>query len=53
MVTFILTEVEGGTRLRLIHSGFVLPANEVAFKNMGEGWKKVVPNIGAVAGDTD
>lgn len=53
VVTFILTEVEGGTRLRLIHSGFVLPVNEVAFKNMGEGWKRVVPNIGAVAGEAD
>ena len=28
-----------------------LPRNETAFRNMGEGWKKVVPNIGAIAGE--
>jgi uncharacterized protein YndB with AHSA1/START domain len=51
VVTFILSRVENGTRLRLVHSGFVLPTNELAFKNMGEGWKKVVPSIGAIAGE--
>ncbi|MBY3262672.1 SRPBCC domain-containing protein [Rhizobium laguerreae] len=49
VVTFILSKVENGTRLRLIHSGFVLPKNETAFEKMGEGWKKVVKNIGAIA----
>ena len=53
VVTFILSKVENGTRLRLVHSGFVLPVNEVAFKGMGDGWKKVVPNIGAIAGGKD
>ncbi len=51
VVTFILSRVENGTRLRLVHSGFVLPKNEMAFRNMGEGWKKVVPSIGAIAGE--
>jgi uncharacterized protein YndB with AHSA1/START domain len=51
VVTFILSRVENGTRLRLVHSGFVLPTNEMAFKNMGEGWKKVVPSIGVIAGE--
>src|ERR1700684_3538614 len=50
VVTFILSKVENGTRLRLVHSGFVLPTNELAFKNMGEGWKRVAPSIGAMAG---
>ncbi|TAV14869.1 SRPBCC family protein [Rhizobium ruizarguesonis] len=53
VVTFILSEVEAGTRLRLIHSGFVLPRNETAFQKMGEGWKKVVKNIGAIVDETD
>jgi uncharacterized protein YndB with AHSA1/START domain len=53
VVTFILSKVEGGTRLRLVHSGFALPRNDSAFKSMGEGWKKVVPNIGAIAGGND
>jgi uncharacterized protein YndB with AHSA1/START domain len=53
VVTFTLSRVANGTRLRLVHSGFVLPRNETAFKNMGDGWKKVVPTIGAIAGEQD
>ena len=52
VVTFILSKAENGTRLRLVHSGFA-PKNETAFKNMSEGWKKVVPNIGAIADGKD
>lgn len=51
VVTFTLTPTESGTRLRLVHSGFVLPRNETALTNMGAGWKKVVPRIGAIAGE--
>jgi uncharacterized protein YndB with AHSA1/START domain len=51
VVTFILSRVENGTRLRLVHSGFVLPRNDGAFKKMGEGWKMCVPTIGAIAGE--
>ncbi len=50
IVTWILSKAEGGTRLRLVHSGFVLPENDTAFRNMGEGWKKVLRNIGDTAG---
>lgn len=53
VVTWTLSRVDNGTRLRLVHSGFVLPRNELAFKNMGEGWKKVVPSIGAIAAEQD
>ena len=53
VVTWALSSVENGTRVRLVHSGFVLPRNELAFKNMGDGWKKVVPTIGAIAGEQD
>jgi uncharacterized protein YndB with AHSA1/START domain len=53
VVTWILSRVENGTRLRLIHSGFVRPKNDTAFKNMSEGWKKVVKNIGAVVDEQD
>ena len=53
VVTFILSKVETGTRLRLVHSGFVLPKNDTAFKIMSEGWKKVLQNIGAIAGGKD
>jgi uncharacterized protein YndB with AHSA1/START domain len=51
VVTFILLKVEGGTRLRLVHSGFVLPKNHMAFQNMSEGWKKVVRNLDAIAAE--
>jgi uncharacterized protein YndB with AHSA1/START domain len=51
VVTFTLSKAENGTRLRLVHSGFVLPQNEIAFTNMGGGWKKVVRRIGALAGE--
>jgi len=53
VVTFILSKVENGTRLRLVHSGFVLPKNDTAFKSMSEGWKKVVQNIGAIVDGKD
>ncbi len=50
VVTFALTRVAGGTRLRLVHAGFVTPRNETALRNMGAGWPKVIATIGAVAG---
>jgi uncharacterized protein YndB with AHSA1/START domain len=53
VVTWILSKVENGTRLRLVHSGFVTPKNDTAFKNMSEGWKKVVQSIGVIAGGDD
>jgi uncharacterized protein YndB with AHSA1/START domain len=48
VVTFTLSRTADGTRLRLVHSGFVPQKNDTAFKNMSEGWKKVVRNLGAV-----
>jgi uncharacterized protein YndB with AHSA1/START domain len=51
VVTFILSAAENGARLRLVHSGFVLPKNESAFKNMSEGWTKVVQTIEAIAAE--
>jgi len=51
IVTFTLAKVAEGTRVRLVHSGFVLPRNETAFENMSQGWKKVVGNLDAVAAE--
>lgn len=48
VVTWSLSEAVGGTRVRLVHSGFVTPKNDTAFANMSEGWKKVVPSLGPV-----
>jgi uncharacterized protein YndB with AHSA1/START domain len=53
VVTWVLVKAENGTRVRLIHSGFVTPKNDTAFKNMGEGWRKIVPKLGALAGGQD
>ena len=51
VVRWTLSKVGNGTRLRLVHSGFVLPKNETAFTSMSDGWKKVVGKIGAIAGE--
>lgn len=53
VVTWLLSRVENGTRLRLIHSGFVLPKNDSAFQTMSAGWKKVLHGIGAVVDGQD
>lgn len=50
VVTFTLEKADGGTRVRLVHSGFVLPKNETAFVGMSDGWRKVVPRLGEIAG---
>jgi uncharacterized protein YndB with AHSA1/START domain len=53
VVDLTLTRAAGGTRIRLVHSGFVLPRNETAFTNMSNGWKTVVKRIDAIAGEQD
>jgi uncharacterized protein YndB with AHSA1/START domain len=52
IVTWTLSRVENGTRLRLVHSGFVLPRNHTAFEGMSEGWKTVVKTIDALSDET-
>lgn len=51
VVTWTLTPVEAGTRLRLVHAGFVSPANDTAYKNMSGGWGKVIKNLITVTGE--
>jgi uncharacterized protein YndB with AHSA1/START domain len=53
LVTFALSKAENGTRLRLVHSGFVTPKNDSAFKSMSAGWTKVVASIGSIADEQD
>ncbi len=48
IVTWTLTPVDGGTRVQLVHAGFVLPRNQSAYTVMGEGWKKVIHNLDAM-----
>jgi uncharacterized protein YndB with AHSA1/START domain len=49
VVTFTLSATEAGTRVRLVHSGFVLPRNETAFTSMSGGWKGVLERIDALS----
>ncbi|HEY4065635.1 MAG TPA: SRPBCC domain-containing protein [Burkholderiaceae bacterium] len=51
VVTWTLTRVERGTRLRLVHSGFVTPKNDSAFYSMSAGWTKVIQSVGNIAGE--
>lgn len=53
VVTWTLSRVEGGTCLRLVHSGFVTPKNDSAFNAMSAGWTKVVQTIDTIAGEQD
>jgi uncharacterized protein YndB with AHSA1/START domain len=53
VVTFSLSKVENGTRLRLVHSGFVVPKNESAFRTMSDGWKVCVQRLSNIADEQD
>jgi hypothetical protein len=39
--------------VHLAHSGFVLPKNDTAYRNMGEGWKKVVRNLDDIVAEQE
>jgi uncharacterized protein YndB with AHSA1/START domain len=51
VVTFTLSKTGTGTRLRLVHSGFVLPKNDTAYRNRSEGWGKVVKKLDTVVAE--
>jgi uncharacterized protein YndB with AHSA1/START domain len=53
VVSLTLSRVENGTRLCLVHSGFIRPTNDSAFEKMSDGWKKVVQSIGTVSGELE
>jgi uncharacterized protein YndB with AHSA1/START domain len=53
VVTWTLSRTAEGTRLRLVHSGFVVPRNSSALETMGRGWTTVVPRIGVIAREQD
>lgn len=53
VVSFTLTRVELGTRLRLEHAGFVLPRNSTAYTNMGKGWTACMAKLDGVAKTPD
>ncbi len=53
VVAWTLTAVAGGTRLRLVHSGFRVPNNDFAFKRLSEGWPQVFRRIETIAGEQE
>lgn len=53
VVTWTLTAVDGGTRLRLVHSGFRSPENDFAFAALSGGWAKVMQGIHGVAAELE
>jgi uncharacterized protein YndB with AHSA1/START domain len=42
VVTWTLTPVAQGTRLRLVHAGFRSPDNDFVFDAMSPGWTRIV-----------
>jgi uncharacterized protein YndB with AHSA1/START domain len=49
IVSLTLEKAPGGTRLRVVHSGFVIPRNDPAYLGMSKGWSQVVKTIGTIA----
>ena len=50
-VTWTLTAVDGGTRVRMVHDGFVFPGNRFAYEAMSPGWGKIIDAIGRVTAE--
>ncbi|MBT2187535.1 SRPBCC family protein [Sphingobium nicotianae] len=53
LVTFTLAPDGQGTRLKMVHSGFERPKNEIAYTNMSDGWVKVIDRLETVAEQSD
>lgn len=51
VVTWTLARHDSGTRLRLVHDGFVMPKNEAVYRNINAGWSGLIPRLMAVAAD--
>jgi uncharacterized protein YndB with AHSA1/START domain len=52
VVTWTLTPVDGGTHVRMEHSGF-RPQDEAGYQAMSGGWPRVVGGLERVAGGLD
>jgi uncharacterized protein YndB with AHSA1/START domain len=53
IVSWTLSDSQGGTRLVLRHSGFELPRNDTAYVNLGKGWKVCMERVSGVAGEQE
>ena len=52
IVTWTLTPVQGGTLVRMEHSGF-RPEDELGYQVMSNGWPRIVAALESVAGSAD
>lgn len=50
-VTWTLTPVAGGTHVKMVHDGFILPRNQSAFDAMSPGWGRVMDAIARVTSE--
>jgi uncharacterized protein YndB with AHSA1/START domain len=51
VVAWTLEPAEGGTRVRMVHSGFRSPQNDMAFQAMSPGWGRVLGRISEIASE--
>ena len=49
VVTWTLQPDGGGTRLRMVHTGFRSPQNDFAYDAMSPGWSRIVGRLGEIA----
>jgi len=50
-VTWTLTPVAGGTRVRMVHDGFRSPKNDASYEGMNAGWNTILPRISQLAAE--
>jgi uncharacterized protein YndB with AHSA1/START domain len=51
VVTWTLEPAAGGTRVRMVHSGFKSPQNDPAYEAMSPGWGHILEGVGRIAGE--
>ncbi len=51
VVTWTLAKVSAGTRLRLVHAGFVPARNDFTFRNLNQGWASCFRRIDAISSE--
>ncbi len=53
VVTWTLSPADGGTRVRMVHSGFRSPDNDSAYDAMSPGWGRILEAVGRIAAELD
>lgn len=53
VVSWTLQQLPDGTRVRLVHAGFIAPTNDHAYGKMSQGWIGVVDKVRTLSGADD